>query len=117
VNGNLNLSRALGDLQYKRDKRLLPEEQLISGVPEIKTETITPDDRYLVLACDGIWNSMTSQEVVDFVNHGLDENLQPETICEQILDRCLAPNKYGNGDGCDNMTVVIVLLKHPKSTA
>jgi serine/threonine protein phosphatase PrpC len=26
VNGNLNLSRALGDLEYKQDKKLKPEE-------------------------------------------------------------------------------------------
>jgi len=31
----LNLSRALGDLEYKKDKNLPPEKQIISGAPEI----------------------------------------------------------------------------------
>lgn len=35
VNGNLNLSRALGDLEYKQDKKLKPEEQLIIALPEV----------------------------------------------------------------------------------
>ncbi len=35
INGNLNLSRALGDLEYKQDKKLKPEQQIISAAPEI----------------------------------------------------------------------------------
>ena len=39
VNGNLNLSRAMGDMEYKKDSKLKAEDQLISVVPEItKTE-------------------------------------------------------------------------------
>jgi len=54
INGNLNLSRALGDLEYKRNSDLGPGEQLISAVPEIKKRTLTSDDEFLVLGCDGI---------------------------------------------------------------
>jgi protein phosphatase 1G len=32
----LNLSRALGDLEYKRDKNLPAEKQIITAAPEIK---------------------------------------------------------------------------------
>lgn len=35
VNGNLNLSRALGDFEYKQDSSIKPEEQLISCEPDI----------------------------------------------------------------------------------
>ena len=39
----------------------------------------------------------------------------PAEICEQILDKCLTPTKYSSdGDGCDNMTVVVVLLNGPQ---
>jgi len=30
----LNLSRALGDLEYKKDKSLTPEKQIITAAPE-----------------------------------------------------------------------------------
>ena len=36
INGNLNLSRALGDLEYKQDKNLTPEKQIITAAPELK---------------------------------------------------------------------------------
>jgi hypothetical protein len=35
INGNLNLSRAIGDLEYKSDPNLGPEKQIISVVPDI----------------------------------------------------------------------------------
>lgn len=60
VDGNLNLSRSLGDLKYKRKTHLPPEEQPITGYPDIKEHKITPDDDFMVMACDGIWEAKTS---------------------------------------------------------
>lgn len=43
-------------------------EQMISALPDVtRTKLIPGADEFLVIACDGIWNSMTSQAVVDFV--------------------------------------------------
>merc|ERR1712224_553609 len=36
VNGNLNLSRAVGDLEYKKVKGKKPSEQPISALPDIE---------------------------------------------------------------------------------
>ena len=35
INGNLNLSRAIGDFEYKSNKKLPAEEQIITANPEI----------------------------------------------------------------------------------
>ena len=35
VNGNLNLSRSIGDQQYKVDQALPPEAQLITAMPDV----------------------------------------------------------------------------------
>jgi hypothetical protein len=35
VNGNLNLSRAFGDLEYKQNTKLPQEEQMITANPDI----------------------------------------------------------------------------------
>lgn len=72
VNGNLNLSRAIGDQDYKRDKTLPPERQIITCVPDIKIEKINEEtDEFVVLACDGIWDCMSNQQVVSFVRSRL----------------------------------------------
>ena len=46
---------------------------MISPVPDVKKLTVDPDkDSFIFLACDGIWNSLSSQEVVDFINSRLE---------------------------------------------
>ncbi|EDW72083.1 uncharacterized protein Dwil_GK10630 [Drosophila willistoni] len=109
VNGGLNLSRALGDHAYKTNLDLPAEAQMISPLPDIKKLIITPEDEFMVLACDGIWNYMTSEEVVTFVRSRLkDEDKKLSKVCEELFDNCLAPDTMGDGTGCDNMTAVIV---------
>ena len=85
---------------------------MISALPGIKKLIISPEDEFMILACDGIWNFMTSDEVVDFVRLRLkDDNKKMSEICEELFDACLAPNTLGDGTGCDNMTAVIVRFK------
>ncbi|KAH8265981.1 hypothetical protein KR026_005009 [Drosophila bipectinata] len=109
VNGGLNLSRALGDHAYKTNLGLPAEAQMISALPDVKKLLITPEDEFMILACDGIWNYMSSEEVVHFVRLKLkDETRKLSQICEELFDNCLAPNTMGDGTGCDNMTAVIV---------
>jgi len=112
INGNLNLSRALGDLEYKRNTDLQPGEQLISAVPDIKKRTLTSDDEFMVIGCDGIWECMSNQAIMDFVSERIKANNYSNTskLVEELLDRILATDT-STGIGCDNMTCIIVLLK------
>jgi len=53
--GNLALSRAIGDFEFKKNFSLAPEHQIITADPDIITHDITEDDEFLVLACDGMY--------------------------------------------------------------
>lgn len=67
VNGIIAVSRAIGDWEYK--KQSLPQEKMAVTVnPEIRTRQITPQTEFIIVACDGIWDCMTSRQAVDFVN-------------------------------------------------
>ena len=57
VNSNLNLSRALGDLEYKKDKKLPVEKQMIIAVPDIKSRKLAEKDEFIIIGCDGIWET------------------------------------------------------------
>lgn len=108
VNGNINLSRSLGDLEYKTVPNLSPERQAVTAYPDVKTMILTPEDDFLVMCCDGIWDILSSQECVDFI-YARKEAKSLKTIAEEVCDRCLARSTTENeGRGCDNMTVVIV---------
>lgn len=111
VNGNLNLSRAIGDLKYKNNSELPAKDQIITAQPDIRKITLTPEDKFFVLACDGVWDVMSNQEVVDFIGQKLDQNMTTSQAACALLDACLATDpKEARGVGCDNMTVVVVEL-------
>jgi serine/threonine protein phosphatase PrpC len=61
VNGNLNLSRAIGDLKYKSNEHLPAAAQIISAEPDVTETSLSPNDYFLVLACDGVWDVMSNQ--------------------------------------------------------
>lgn len=111
VNGGLNLSRAIGDHAYKQNKTLPLKDQMISSQPDIKVLDLDlTKDSWMILACDGIWNFMTSEEVVEYVNEKIKDCPADKLskICEELFDTCLAPTTEGDGTGCDNMTAVII---------
>lgn len=60
VNGNLALSRALGDFVFKRNPSKPAEEQMVIALPDVETRTITEDWEFVILACDGVWDVMTN---------------------------------------------------------
>ena len=52
VNGNLNLSRSIGDLKYKQVPNITPAKQMITAEPDIKSVTLNDEDEFVILACD-----------------------------------------------------------------
>jgi len=96
VKGNLNLSRSLGDLEYKQNKRLPPEEQMITAFPDVVVENLTDDSEFMILACDGVWDCKTNQEACDFVSERLKRNpsIRLSKIIEELLDEILATDIY-----------------------
>ncbi|CAE7237803.1 Ppm1a [Symbiodinium sp. KB8] len=113
VNGDLAVSRALGDYVYKHSRTLPAEKQQVSPEPEFtvhKRDAAT--DQFLVLACDGIWDVMENDEVGAFLQErvaaGVD-NLGELADC--LVRECL---RLGSRD---NMSVVLVALPAaPKPT-
>jgi serine/threonine protein phosphatase PrpC len=69
VDGVIAISRALGDWEYKNQK-LQPEKMAVSGFPDVTKTAISPNTEFIICACDGIWDCMTSQQACDFVKKG-----------------------------------------------
>lgn len=113
INNGLNLSRAIGDHTYKQNKELTLSEQMITSLPDVLTLDIdAAKDKFMVLACDGIWNFMSSQEVCDYIQERIEAKYSKlSQICEELFMHCLAPNTEGDGTGCDNMTCIIVTFE------
>jgi len=94
--GNLNLSRSLGDLEYKQNKKLGAEEQMITAYPDVVNESLTSDINFIVIACDGIWDCMTNQECCDFIMERMrkDPKIKLSKIIEEMFDSIIATDIY-----------------------
>ncbi|KAL7159539.1 hypothetical protein ABFS83_01G034400 [Erythranthe nasuta] len=114
VNGSLNLARAIGDMEFKQNKFLPAEKQIVTANPDINIVELCNDDEFVVLACDGIWDCMSSQQLVEFIHEQLKSESKLSVVCEKVMDRCLAPSTAG-GEGCDNMTMILVQFKKPSA--
>lgn len=105
VNGSLAVSRALGDFEYKQVAGRGPCEQLVSPEPEVTVQARDPEaDEFLVLACDGIWDVMSNEELCHFVHHQLCISHRLEELCAAVIDICLYRGSK------DNMSIVLVLF-------
>ena len=116
INGNLNISRAFGDLRFKADPSLLPTEQLVTVNPDILERRLRQDDEFLILACDGIWDCVTDQECVDWLRRSMleSEGGDLEAGLASLLDHCLAPDPPWTVKGMkggDNMTCLVVVFR------
>lgn len=107
VNGNLNLSRALGDFQYKGNTSLDFDKQLIISKPDVIVKPLQGVD-YIVLGCDGLFEVKSNQEIYDMVLSKKNEGL--EAAVTNILDSLLASDTQGSF-GLDNMTMVVARLR------
>lgn len=119
IDGNLNLSRAFGDFHYKQNKQLRASEQKITCEPDIREVRLTSHDDFFIMACDGIWEIMSSQEVIDFCRHRLyadkehtaRSDMPLSQICEELCDHVISNDPDETECyGCDNMSVVLVVL-------
>ena len=106
VNGNLSVSRAIGDVKDKK---------YVIGVGDVSHTTMTGKEDYLVVACDGIWDVVDDQELVDCVGGHLSKGKERHTTARALVEFA---RSEGSGD---NMTAIIVFLdtarRQPPETA
>ncbi|XP_028620945.1 protein phosphatase 1B [Grammomys surdaster] len=106
VNGSLAVSRALGDYDYKCVDGKGPTEQLVSPEPEVYEIVRAEEDEFVVLACDGIWDVMSNEELCEFVKSRLEVSEDLENVCNWVVDTCLHKGSR------DNMSVVLVCFSN-----
>lgn len=106
VNGDLAVSRAFGDAQYKLTGGPSQEDHPVSACPELTRCHCSAAD-FIVLVCDGISESnFSNQEVVSLAADVLGSSERPDAgeaavaVCRRALER----------GSMDNLSCMIVLL-------
>jgi len=91
VNGILAVTRSLGDHAMK---------DYVIGDPHLTEVKLEPTDTHVIIACDGLWDVASDQEVVDLVIQ--------ETDAQKMSDKLLV-HALKNGS-TDNISVMVVIL-------
>lgn len=102
VNGSLAVSRALGDFDFKEVDWRPQTEQLVSPEPEVYELERTPEDEFLILACDGVWDAIGNEELCAFVRSRMLVCNDLRDICTQVIDLCLYKVRKCPGIVCQN---------------
>ncbi len=95
VQGVLAVARALGDHALKR---------FVTGEPYVATVELQAEDTHLVLACDGLWDVMSDQDVCDIIR-----DMPEETSCLNVAKHLIS--KAITLRTSDNITVVVIKLQ------
>jgi protein phosphatase 1G len=113
VNGGLAISRSLGDAALKNNTKLNASDQLVSGVPDVGNCRREPGDEFIIIASQGVWGVLSSQQAVDRVRRDLASiksgDLQPADVVQNILCECLSDDS-SEALGTDNMTMVLIVF-------
>lgn len=108
INENLNLSRAIGDLDYKRNETLPPEQQMISALPEVVVKDLEPEDEFMLLGCDGVYEVLTDVSLREVVYENMTQS-NGDAALDEIFDRTLSAAQT-SFSGKDNMSAILVKL-------
>lgn len=94
VNGVLAVSRAIGDFALS---------PYVTWNPEITTFNLGEHNHYIFLATDGVWDVLTSKQVIDIINKNIiNENWK--NIGNNIVSTA---RSYGSGDNIACMFVIL----------
>lgn len=103
VNGILAVARSLGDHELK---------EYIIGEPHVsrtvlKMEGENAEDTILVLACDGVWDVLSDQQVCEIADRHVDAQEAAKIITEKAIE-C---------GSSDNISVIVVYLQRRRPAA
>jgi len=98
--GDLSVSKSFGDLDNK---------PYISCVPEIFRYKLNNTDQFMVIGCDGLWDVMDNQEVVNFIINNSYDSEHNRINKKTNIARILADKALQKGS-TDNITVIIIFF-------
>lgn len=105
LNGDLQVSRAIGDYHYVDLKPMTGDGPLIAA-PEIRQVEIDDKDEFVILVSDGALQNHTPDAVVQIARHSLHEFNSPQKATEAVVHAASSTGVH------DNITALICCLKN-----
>ena len=101
----LAMSRSLGDYAVTA-VGVIPQ-------PDVTQYKVEEGDKFMIIASDGVWEFIESQEAVEIVHLNIDKGA--EEACKALIDTATERWKEEEGDYRDDITAIVVKLPLPVS--
>jgi serine/threonine protein phosphatase PrpC len=96
----LAMTRSIGDK--------ISREIGLTAVPEIIEKKLTINDRFIIIASDGLWEFISSREAVEIVSKYWQQG-QSDICCEKLLKESV--NRWNNNSvSVDDITIIVIFL-------
>ena len=99
----LAMARSIGDYAVK-EVGVIPE-------PDVIEHKIRGGDKFMILASDGVWEFISSQEAIDIVNDQIE--FGSHAACEELIQVAAMRWAEEEGDYRDDITAVVVQFPLP----
>lgn len=100
IMGSLAVARAFGDFDFKTK-----DKPFVSVVPHVTARALHPTDKFLVLGCDGLWDTVSYRDAVVVADKMRRDGSSAEAIAQALADLALARGST------DNVSVIVVFLE------
>jgi serine/threonine protein phosphatase PrpC len=114
VCGELAVARSFGDPQYKKGGSVAASAaaevaaaaplDLVLAAPDVLSLELLPGDAFLILACDGLWEALSTEEAVLIAAELLRQGLLPRDAARRLVQLAIDLGSH------DNVTAMIVIL-------
>lgn len=104
---SLAVSRAIGDMFFKDMKYTNGKDSGLSAVPHVTCLEVCSEgvqEQFLLVGCDGLWETVSYEKAQDFVFRQLASGLHPQEICKELVKLAI---DYGSSD---NVTVILAVI-------
>ncbi|ORC86287.1 protein phosphatase 2C [Trypanosoma theileri] len=118
VCGILAVSRALGDYEFKfnGNRFIANRELMVSNVADVRQINLTDSSKFLLMACDGLWDVVENEEatqfVRDFLSYTPDVGSSPETTKRALNNCCQKLAEFAIDRGSTDNVSVMLLFFH-----
>jgi len=79
--------------------------------PEVLEFDVDPEDQFMIMASDGVWEFISSQEAVDIVNRSLQDGTP--AACQALIEEAASRWRDFEGDYRDDITAIVVKFPLP----
>jgi len=81
------------------------DQPLVIAEPDIEVTTITDEDQFFLLACDGLFDVFTPEDVIAFVRGNMEEHGDAQRCCQNLTYEAIRKR-----NSRDNVSVILIIL-------